>query len=166
MGEKMNSSIIKVVNDCQNWNLPTKLENLDKCKCTLKTGQKVGIIYKEDLEYAKEWMDNLGDIHNRPFFSGYIVALPDKDTGRFLDVEDVMVVITDYPTEKCFPLTDWIALNRLLDNDDLVEIYNYKDQLRPEKHSGNTTSQNVKKAQNAIEKLKIKFNQVIDSRDH
>jgi hypothetical protein len=40
-----------------------------------------------------------------------------------MEPDEVVIVMTDYPCEKCNPEATWFALKRLLENVELVEIY-------------------------------------------
>jgi hypothetical protein len=39
-----------------------------------------------------------------------------------IDVENIIVIVDNYPIEKEYPTVDWVALKRLLDDKKLVEI--------------------------------------------
>jgi hypothetical protein len=46
-----------------------------------------------------------------------------EHNGGELETDECVVVMDRYPCEKSYPETDWIALNRILDDEELVEIY-------------------------------------------
>ena len=35
----------------------------------------------------------------------------------------VMLVVDEYPTEKCWPISEWTSLGDLLEQDNLVEVF-------------------------------------------
>jgi len=114
----------KIISDCENIYLPRNWEEaFEKVTGSLKHGSRIYWYFDDDKKFADEEGIN---IKEDPPFSGLVIARPDiimQSGSRELDYEDCVVVVDDYPTEKCYPETDWIALNRLLDNEDLVEIF-------------------------------------------
>ena len=124
----MDKDFIQDVKDQRCLSLPTGdnwEEKLDKIKVPeLYSGLRVYWYYKDDAEFSAQFRD---DPRVDPPYSGLIIPLPDVEIrggheGE-LEWEDCIVVIDSYPTEKCYPEVDWVALGRLLDNDNLVEIY-------------------------------------------
>lgn len=91
-----------------------------------KNGMRISWYHKEDEEYAKEWGDGTTAREMAPY-SGILVLAPDRGTGREFDFDDFVVVVDRYPTEKCFPDTDWVALPRLLATENLVEVFPQPD---------------------------------------
>ncbi|MDE2440734.1 MAG: hypothetical protein KGP14_06895 [Betaproteobacteria bacterium] len=84
-------------------------------------GLRVSWYYKQDAEYAKEWREK--SARDLAPYSGILALAPGKNTGHEGDIEDFVVVVDRYPTEKCWPETDWVTLARLLSNKDLVEVF-------------------------------------------
>ena len=110
--------------DCGNLDLPKDWEKaFDKIKCPLNHGSRIYWYYKEDIVHLNEADEDPRDYAS---YSGLCVCL-DGNEIRYIDEEletDECVVIIDmYPTEKCYPECSWKALNRLLDDEDLVEIF-------------------------------------------
>lgn len=119
----MDKEIIEVFEDLNNFELPKDENAYNKIKCSLTNGQRVYWYYKDDLEFCKE----IGEDARRSYlYSGIVFTRPFIEKPNYeseMNIEDCIVCIDWYPCEKCYPETDWIALNRLIDNDDLVEIY-------------------------------------------
>ncbi len=114
----------QIVKDCRSFDIPRNWEEVyKKVKCSLKHGSKVYWYFEEDKEFAtKEGIDIKADPPN----SGLVVAAPDtlmQSSNQELDFENCIIVMDNYPTEKCYPEATWMALNKLLDIDDLVEIF-------------------------------------------
>ena len=111
----------KIIEDCKNCNLPKSIDNFNKMHCSdFENGMRIAWYYKEDLRYAQE---GGYDPKTLMVYSGIIIGVPDTEYNGSLEPEDCIVVIDEYPCEKCYPLIDWISLNKLLDNEDLIEIY-------------------------------------------
>lgn len=114
-------NINEIIDDCRSLDLPKDDNAFDKISCHLEIGDIIHWYYEEDLEFCRE--EGL-DPKDYNYYSGLVVPIPDIEVrGKGLDIEDAMIAIIDYPCEKSYPESDWIALNRLLDNEDLVEIY-------------------------------------------
>ena len=101
-----------------------------------RIGQKLGWLYKDDFSwYKKEFKDEIKEYeeHNRKDicfelwlrnrqglpFEGILFTLPDKE----FSIENAVLCIYDYPTEKCSPEVDWISFNRFLEQKDLYKVY-------------------------------------------
>ncbi len=119
----------ELLNDLKNLGLPRDLDvALPKIQCSLKQGCRVWWYAKEDKDMADEMGE---DPRSLAPYSGILVAAPDTTyNGSELEIEDCVIVMDNYPVEKCYPEVSWIALNRLLDNEDLVEIFTDKDPKR------------------------------------
>lgn len=87
-----------------------------------QNGMRVSWYFKDEVAYAKEWGDG-ATAREMAAHSGILMLGPDQDTGRCHDFDDFVVVVDRYPTEKCWPITSWIALCRLLAMEDLVEVF-------------------------------------------
>lgn len=117
----MYDDIEQAIDDCKNPNLPKDSDDLDKLYCeSLKLGTRIYWYYKEDLEQFADEAPHIRDYH---LYSGIVVPLPDVENRGELEYNECMVCIDQYPTEKEYPQFNWTALNRLLDDKDLVEIY-------------------------------------------
>ena len=112
----------ELLSDLKNFDLPKDLDAaLPKIKCSLIQGSRLFWYEKEDKEMADEMGE---DPRQFPPYSGILVAAPDTTYNHGeLEIEDCVIVMDNYPCEKCYPEVTWIALNRLLDNNDLVEIF-------------------------------------------
>lgn len=100
--------------------LPTNPSNIAKLSFEdIQNGQKIGWWYRDQAKYAK----SCGfDIEEAPPFIGVIVTKPNISYNGLLEIDDCIIVIHDYPCEKCYPMTHWMTLCRLLDDDKLVKI--------------------------------------------
>jgi len=96
----------------------------NKIRGVLRHGSRFKWYYREDIEFAKHINSDPRDMAP---YSGLIVSVPDVEfssSNTELDIEQCVVIIDTYPTEKCGPECEWIALGRLLDNEDLIEMFN------------------------------------------
>ena len=121
----MSKEIQKVIKDYEDDFYPDDDEFYKKIKCEkLVSGQIVHWYYSDDLEFAKEHDFNVKD--DAPY-TGMVVPFPDVELTSHertdLESEHCMIVVTSYPVEKCYCESDWVYLHRLLDNDDLVELF-------------------------------------------
>ena len=112
----------EIINDLDNAFLPENINNIDKLKCDICIGTRINWYYKEDLEFAKEHDYKI--IDDCPY-SGIIVPRHDIHySGGDLELDEAIVIIDHYPCEKEYPIIEWIALNKLLDEENLIEIIN------------------------------------------
>ena len=110
-----------IINDLRNAYDIASDEDINKFKVTdPKNGMRVEWYYIEDKEYAEQYQEKPRNIAP---YSGILALAPDKDTGRHFDFDDFVVIIDRYPTEKCSPISDWVALPKILSNKDLVEVF-------------------------------------------
>lgn len=119
-------TVAKLFTNIHNDELPRDLDRLEKLKFgCIENGMRVYWYYQEDFEYMQTWCHK-GDaeeaIREQPPFSGLLVVMPDRDMAS-LEWDDVMLVVDRYPTEKCWPISEWISLGELLEQDNLVEVY-------------------------------------------
>lgn len=116
----------KLFNDIHACELPKDLDRLEKLKFDrIDNGMRAYWYYQEDFEFMRTWCyrrDAEEAIREQPPFSGLLVVLPGKDMAS-LDWDDVMLVVDRYPTEKCWPISEWISLGELLEQDNLVEVF-------------------------------------------
>lgn len=116
-------SVKNTFRDLQNIHLPKSESSLEKLgSVTLEIGKRIYWYYQEDLEMFEDEKENIKDYYSQ-LFSGLIIAPSDVDSDRELDIDQCIVIITDYPCEKESPSVDWVSLNRLLDDDSLIEIF-------------------------------------------
>ena len=95
----------------------------EKIKGELKSGMRINWYYKEDQEFAEEHEFSIKD---DPGFSGIVIPIPGvtmQSTDQELDTDNCIVVVTKYPAEKEYCRCGWIYMERLLDQENLVEIY-------------------------------------------
>lgn len=107
--------------DLKNYDLPKNLDAIDKIKGILVHGSRIWWYYQEDKEFYEKLNES-----PRQFapFSGVVVSKPHVSySGPELDIENCVVVIDTDPSEKCYPEVAWVALNRLLDDENLIEIF-------------------------------------------
>jgi hypothetical protein len=128
MGEppmKEMEELIKDIKAQRSLELPTGdwVKKLDKIHCDLKIGQRVNWYYEDDKKFLEEHEPGASMRRNPPF-SGLVIPIPSIEAdGRELEWDDCIIVIDRYPTEKCWPEVEWLALGRLLDREDLVELF-------------------------------------------
>jgi hypothetical protein len=122
----MNTILKQLVKDIENYNLPKDLSSYDKIHCELKHDNRIYWYYKEEMDFWQEEGLNIYECY-KDMNSGIIVGRPDIDVrGSELDVEDCVVIIDNYPTEKEYPVYTWISLKRILDDKFLVDIFDDK----------------------------------------
>lgn len=130
------TEVERLIADMRNDKLPrnpeeafAKLKGEDR----LRIGSKVGWYYKDSLESWKRWEERLdmpGQVkaplpENLPY-QGILVPAPSMEIrSQALEANEAVVVQFSYPTEKCYPDSQWFSLTRLLDNPDLVEVIVY-----------------------------------------
>lgn len=102
--------------------LPKDETALNKIHCELGNGKRIYWYYQDDLEFYENEGESVKD-YSDALFSGIVIPIPYSSGTRESDYDCYIVVIDQYPTEKEDPTVDWIALNRLLDNPLIVEIY-------------------------------------------
>ena len=110
--------------DCVDIDLPRDVGAFDKIKCGLRHGTRIYWYYKEDLNCLPD--EEKENVRDYEYFSGIVVYVDGaeiRSRDSELDYEECVVVIDTEPTEKCYPECAWVALNRLIDDDNLVEIY-------------------------------------------
>lgn len=116
-----NKKIDIIFKDLQDIDLPKDSNSWNKLKCNIENGDRIYWYYQEDIDFAEEMEFN---IREDKAYSGIVVIIPDIEyNGGDLDCDNTIVIVDRYPCEKCYPITDWIALNRLLDEENLIEIY-------------------------------------------
>jgi len=97
-------------------------EAIDKIKCELRHGKRIYWYCKVDVEYLEE-DENPRD--HAPY-SGLVIAkdgvnVPQRDAE--LEIDDIVVVLDTYPVEKCYCESTWIGFPALLNDPELVEIF-------------------------------------------
>lgn len=101
-----------------------------KLKCEINHGRRIGWFYKEDDDYFRKYEGD--NPRESPPYSGLMVCTPGKEmrggADTDLDHDQCIVIVERFPTEKCYPDSAWIALGRLLDADDLVEVFSIEDE--------------------------------------
>jgi len=120
----MNNYFKQLAKDIDNYDLPKNLDNIDKVHTSkLFTGKRIYWYYEEDKKFFEDQGENIRDFAD-DVFSGICVPRPEiENNGGGLDIEDIIVVIDTYPSEKDYPIVEWTTMGRLLNDDDLVEIF-------------------------------------------
>lgn len=119
----MKSYLEYLQKDLENDNLPRKTSNFLKIRCPLKSGKRIYWYFEEDFKFFNDEGENIED-HKKDIFSGIVVGAQDVENNwGELNVEDCVVVMDQYPVEMEYPQFTWVALKRLLDDDNLVEIF-------------------------------------------
>jgi hypothetical protein len=120
----MRDDIIEVFDDIDNLDLPDDLDKLDKIHCRLMSGKRIYWYYDEDLRFYNDQELNIRDCY-QSIYSGIVIPMPDVENRGSGELEygDAIIIMDYYPAEKEYPQTTWIALNRLVDNSDLIEIF-------------------------------------------
>lgn len=117
------NSIKDLFKDIDDYNLPKNTENYDKIKGDLYSGKRFYWYYQIDLDYFNDEGEIIKDYLN-DIFSGIVVATPDTENNHGeIDVENVIVVVDQYPTEGTYPEVSWTALKRILDDENLIEFF-------------------------------------------
>jgi hypothetical protein len=124
----MDKEIVQLFDDLRNLDLPRE-SGLDKLKCSLNIGQRVKWYSKDDLAYYNEHIrEENDDPRSCAHFRGIVIPRPSIDyRGGELEYDEAVIVLYDYECEKDYPEIGWIALSRILDNEDLVEIFDDED---------------------------------------
>ena len=116
---KINKEILKAIKDCLNDDMPRDTNSFGKIKCSMENGTRVWWYYKDDVEYAKECGENPRDVAP---FGGITISLPGQEYSGTIE-ENIIVVVDTEPVEKCYPEIGWVALDRLIDDKDLIEVF-------------------------------------------
>jgi hypothetical protein len=112
--------------DIKNDLLPKNLENYKKGPDELSSGQRIGWWFQEDEEYAKKWEDGIRGLKKYPPFQGVVVPVEDIEFRLKYDPENLLVVMDQYPVEKCNCEITFIAYKRLVNNEELMQIIEIK----------------------------------------
>lgn len=115
------NTINELLKDVTDDELPKDLEAFSKVKTPLKSGMRVGWYFADDKRF---WDKDGLDCREYTQYSGIVVPRPDLEMrGAELEAEDCVIVMTSYPVEKEYCESTWFALRRLLDNPELVEVF-------------------------------------------
>jgi len=113
----------QLILDLDNYSLPRDINSYDKIHCQLKHGHRIYWYYEDDLKTFSEMGLNIYECY-KDMHSGIVVGKPDVDVrGNELDVEDCVVIMDMYPVEKEYPQFTWLSLKRILDDPDLVDVF-------------------------------------------
>lgn len=119
----MNKAIETLLEDLDNFELPSDFDvACEKIRGELDAGKKIYWYYSGDKEFFENEGLDIKDYRNE-MFSGFIVPNIGVQAHRELEIDDIVVVVCSYPTEKEYPETFWVALKRLIDDERLVEIF-------------------------------------------
>lgn len=116
-----------IFEDLKNYELPKDIEKLNVIQCKLTNGNRIFWYYQEDVEYAKECDRNEDDLIKDPPYSGILITIPYQENNGEYEYDQMIVVIDDYPCEKSYPETAWIALNRFIDDDNIIQVFDKND---------------------------------------
>lgn len=110
--------------DLQDLSLPRDLDAAaEKVKCPLVPGQRIYWYTKVDQEFCEEHTDD-DSPRDDPAYSGIIVPAPDTEMrGGELEWEHCVVVQDQYPAVGEYHQAMYLAFPRLLDDENLVEVY-------------------------------------------
>lgn len=115
------SKAFKDANDCD---LPGE-HGWDKVKCVLSNGARIRWYGQDDLDYWKECGEK-GDPRDCAHFSGIVFAIPGielRSPNEDMDYDQCIVCIDQYGCEKCYPITEWVAMSKLLDDPTVIEVF-------------------------------------------
>lgn len=104
------------------YDLPKDEKAIEKIHCDLRAGNRVYWYYQDDLKFYEDEGESIKDYRDA-IFSGIVVPKPYASGTRYIEYQDCVIVVDQYPTEKEDVEVDWITLGRLLDNKELVEVY-------------------------------------------
>lgn len=108
--------------DLENDKLPKNTNNYFKIHCQLMSGKRIYWYFEEDLKFFKDEGEDIKNYKN-DIFSGIVVGAQDVENTRGeIDCNDCVVVMDQYPVEMEYPQFTWIAMKRLIDDDNLVEV--------------------------------------------
>jgi hypothetical protein len=94
-----------------------------KLECDVKHGQRIGWWFKQDEEYAKKWLIPEGEsLEASPPFLGLMIGVQDCEARRELELDQCIVIMDTYPAEKHNCELEWVALTRMLDDENLVKV--------------------------------------------
>jgi hypothetical protein len=88
-------------------------EALVKLHGTLRAGARCVWCYEQDVAQWRLEGPCAPPLEQWPY-SGLIVPFPNKDGRGKLEVEDVCLIVLDYPIEKENPEVDWTTLTNCL----------------------------------------------------
>ena len=112
--------LLKLIEDLDRFYELVDDADFEKLKIqNLKVGQKIGWWYKDTPDQGDD----------RIIYQGIIIARPGTENISDLEPEDCVVVVTEYPTEKCYAMIDWVTLGLLLSNKDLAEVVEIYPQI-------------------------------------
>jgi len=107
--------------DLNNPELPRDLDAYEKIKCPLTIGAVVSWYYKDEEKFC---LEEKIDVRRNSQWEGVLIPRPDIECrGEGLEPEDCVLVVYNEPCEKCYPDVEYVALNRFLDCEDLVELF-------------------------------------------
>lgn len=112
----------QLARDLDNWTtLPRDLDAAQsKVKCKLTHGLAVRWYYQDDKKFYEEEKMNPRE---ETVYHGIVLTKPNVEPRGELSLCDCVVVIDSYPCEKENARAEYCALGRLLDSDELVELF-------------------------------------------
>jgi len=121
---KVPKGIVDLFEDLSDPNLPADTDAFGKIKCReLTAGMRVWWYYEEDVKPFVA-----GEVDPRDFadYSGVVVPIhgvPAFNAACEVDPDECVIVIDHYPTDKDYPEVQWVALKRLINDNNLLEIF-------------------------------------------
>lgn len=107
--------------DISDNHLPRDIRSYEKIKTELTFGKRVRWYFQEELDFFKS--ERLSPRKHAPY-SGIIIPIEDiENRGGAFDPDDCIVVMDQYSCEKCNPDITWVALKKLIDCNNLIEIF-------------------------------------------
>ena len=102
---------LKLASQCV---LPRNPDSLDKISgLVLKGYTRIWWRYEEDEEDGELFWP----------YSGVVVPKHGMEVFHDeMEIEDIIIIHDEYPTEKCYPEVQWIAMARLLDDETLKGV--------------------------------------------
>ena len=89
---------------------------------SLVPGATVAWYYKEDVEFTEEAEEDPRDITS---WEGIVIPMPNIEyRGGELEAEECLIALTNHPCEKCYPETALFTLCRLVEDQELVRVFN------------------------------------------
>jgi 16S rRNA G966 N2-methylase RsmD len=100
--------------------LPRNFDSYEKGPCTFKIGQKIGWWTEEDEKFSKDIGEN---VFLDPPYKGIVVPMHNTEIRYgIIDAEDAVVIIYEYPVEKCYCESTFISYKRLIDMEEYVKL--------------------------------------------
>jgi hypothetical protein len=95
-------------------------------------GSRCAWCYKEDVDFWKTDSLYNGKIPHPGnwFYGGWLIPTPDYEMRGEIEHESCVVVVTQYPVEKCYVECDWTPLLSILTEPEIVRFH-IMETIRP-----------------------------------